>query len=318
MGNRARLCLLAVGFGAWACAVSADVIEIAGPDGPLQGEAIVVDGADHVVVIIPGSGPVDRDGNASAMMLRSDTYKLLAEGLAEVGIASIRIDKRGNGGSAFAVSDPSHITIEAYAQDARNWAAQAVELAPCVWLAGHSEGALVALVAATLQPPEQLCGLILMAGPGRPVGTVLREQLAAMPQMAPFADDLDRIIGSLETGNTVPLDAIPEALWPMFAPGTQRYMADLFRYDPVDLAALYDGPVLILQGDQDLQVKMTDADLLQGALVRGKRHDLLGATHMLKPDVAGQPFATYTSPDRPLHPELIPAIVDVLAAPPKP
>ena len=74
---------------------AADPVQIPGPKGVLEGEAVAVSDATHAVVIIPGSGPVDRDGNGPPVGLNSDSYRLLAEGLAEHGVASIRIDKRG-------------------------------------------------------------------------------------------------------------------------------------------------------------------------------------------------------------------------------
>src|SRR5205823_12369194 len=52
-----------------------------------------------VVIVIAGSGPVDRDGNAGGM-LRSDSYRQLAEALAKKGVATIRYDKRGVGQSS--------------------------------------------------------------------------------------------------------------------------------------------------------------------------------------------------------------------------
>jgi len=120
----------------------AETIKIDGPLGPLSAEILPVQDADHVVVIIPGSGETDRDENPF------QTYRLLAEGLAKHGIASLRIDKRGLFDSAAAIQDPNDVTIADYAQDARDWAEHATTLAPCVWIAGHSEGGLVALVAA--------------------------------------------------------------------------------------------------------------------------------------------------------------------------
>src|SRR5690349_24675735 len=59
------------------------------------------DGNDRVplAVIIAGSGPTDRDGN-SVQGLQTDAYKQLAQALADPGIASVRYDKRGIGGSA--------------------------------------------------------------------------------------------------------------------------------------------------------------------------------------------------------------------------
>ena len=45
-----------------------------------------------LVILIAGSGPTDRDGNQDFM--RNDSYKKLAKGLLDQGIASFRYDKR--------------------------------------------------------------------------------------------------------------------------------------------------------------------------------------------------------------------------------
>ncbi len=53
--------------------VVAETIHIEGPLGPLAGELVLAEGAEALVVIVPGSGPTDRDGNSVATGLRSDT-----------------------------------------------------------------------------------------------------------------------------------------------------------------------------------------------------------------------------------------------------
>ena len=294
-----------------AATASAETVRIDGPAGPLAGELIAVDGARHAVVIVPGSGPTDRDGNGMQMGLHSDTYKLLAEGLAQAGIASIRIDKRGFFGSQSAIANPNDVTVDAYAQDTRDWVRRAGELAPCVWIAGHSEGGLVALLAAQ-EPPENLCGLILLAAAGRPIGRLLVEQMRAMPGNAPFMPQIEATVAALEAGHTRDPGGLPPFLQGLFATGLQRYMIDLFSYDPAVLAGRWTGPTLIVQGDADMQIKMRDADVLAAAMPQAVRADLTGATHMLKDDVPGQPFLTYTDPAMPLHAGLIPAIAAML------
>ena len=289
----------------------AEPVHIPGPQGPLGAEMIAVEGAPHAVIIIPGSGPTDRNGNSPPMGLSTDAYRLLAEGLAKQGIASLRIDKRGFYNSAGAIADPNDVTIEAYAQDARNWVNHASGLAPCVWLAGHSEGGLVALVAAR-DAPENLCGLILLATSGRPTGQLMIEQFEANPANSPLMSEIRAIVADLEAGQSRDPAAVTPMLQPLFSAGLQRYMIDLFSHDPVEIAKEWKGPVLIVQGDEDMQVRPYDADLLEGALPQAHRLNLVGGTHMLKAAVAGNPFATYADPALPLHEALIPGIASFI------
>ncbi|ARC89364.1 alpha/beta hydrolase [Rhodovulum sp. MB263] len=286
-------------------------VQIEGPAGPLEAEALAVAGARAAVVIVPGSGPVDRDGNAPALGLRSDSYRLLAEALQAAGVASLRIDKRGFGGSAGAIADPNDVTIAAYAGDLRRWVARAAGLAPCVWIAGHSEGGLVALVAAG-EPPEALCGLILMATPGRPVGQLMVEQMRALPGNAPLMPEIEAMVATLEAGGRRDPETLPPPLRQLFAAGLQDYMADLFVYDPAALAEGWHGPALILQGGADMQVRPEDADRLAAAMPQARRVDLPGVTHMLKADLPGRPYVTYTEPTLPLAPGVVAAILEAV------
>lgn len=292
-------------------ALHAGEVTIPGPQGPLSATAIAVPGASHAVVLIPGSGPTDRDGNGP--LLQSNTYRMLAEGLAAAGIASLRVDKRGMFASARAIPDPNAVTLAAYAEDARAWVGQARALAPCVWLMGHSEGGLVALLAAN-DPPPGLCGLILLSTPGRPLGQLMVEQLAANPFAGLLMADMKSVVASLARGETRDPATLPPGLQPLFPAAVQPYLIDLFSYDPAMLAAGWPGPALIVQAGKDIQVTAADADRLAAALPQAQRLDLPAATHMLKPDRPGLPLATYSDPTAPLDPGLIPALASFLAA----
>ena len=308
--------LLSLLFLALPALAMAEPVHIPGPKGPLEAEMIAVEGALHAVVIIPGSGPTDRDGN-SGQGLATNTYRLLAEGLAEAGIASLRIDKRGLYGSVEAITDPNDVTISAYAQDARNWVDFASSLAPCVWIAGHSEGGLVALFAAQ-DAPDSLCGLILLATPGRPVGQLLIEQLEANPQNDALMGEIRAIVTDLESGLNRDPASISAVLQPLFRAGVQGYLIDIFSHDPAVLAAGWHGHALIVQGDADLQLRPLDADLLERAMPQARRIDLFQGTHMLKAEVEGHPLATYRDPTLPLHDELLRGIVRFLGDVPEP
>src|SRR5688572_2979729 len=85
-----------------------------GPQGDLAGTLVDAGKAAPVVLIIPGSGPTDRNGN-NPLGVTAAPYRLLAEGLAGRGISSVRIDKRGMFGSKAAIPDANKVTIADYA-----------------------------------------------------------------------------------------------------------------------------------------------------------------------------------------------------------
>ncbi|WP_062494523.1 alpha/beta hydrolase [Gluconobacter potus] len=246
-------------------AAESAAIEAPGPLGPLAGTFVNAGSGTSVVLMIPGSGPTDRDGN-SALGSKPATLRQIADGLARRGISSVRIDKRGMFGSKQAVADGNHVTIADYATDVRNWIAVIRSKAGvrCVWLAGHSEGGLVVLAAA--QGQTDVCGLVLLSTAGRPMGEVLRGQLHAVPSAQTVLPQIDGTIDALEAGHHVDVQTLHPGLRQLFHPAVQDYMIDLFRHDPAVLLRAYRGPVLIMQGAADHQVSATeDLPLLKAA-----------------------------------------------------
>ena len=286
-------------------------IEAPGPTGPLSGTLLSPpEPGASVVLIVPGSGPTDRDGD-SPLGIRASTYRLIAEGLAARGIRSVRVDKRGLFGSARAVPDPNVVTMQDYASDIRTWAATIRQEtgAPCVWVLGHSEGGLAALLAA--QQPSDLCGLLLVSTAGRPLGAVLGEQIEAYPANAPIRERADAILAELEAGRRVTSEDIPPPLRPLFRPEVQGFLSSVLALDPAKLAVAYSGPVLILQGLRDIQVGRADAERLHGARPDAEMVLLPDANHVLKAvatDERAANITTYADPDRPLADGVIEAL----------
>ncbi|MEY2963380.1 MAG: hypothetical protein RL754_641 [Bacteroidota bacterium] len=271
----------------------------------LSGTLLTSSKAKTAVLIIAGSGPTDRDGNNAIM--KNNSLKFLAEALAEEGYATLRYDKRGVGASTSEQGE-ADLRFTHFAEDAAAWVEFLREERGFkkVVVLGHSEGALLGLVAATMLPVD---GYVSLAGAGRPAGTVLREQLANQPAM--IVEMSESILTELERGQTV--DSVFPMLYSLFRPSVQPYMISWMAYDPAALLAQYKGPSLVVQGMRDIQVGEADVAALEKAgadrVVR-----LETMNHVLKDapaDRAGN-VALYGKQEVLLHEELVPEIVAFL------
>lgn len=291
-------------------------VEAPGGPGPLKGTMLAP--ADRppgpAILILAGSGPTDRNGD-NPLGVKGATYRLLAEGLAARGVTTLRVDKRGMFASGPAAADPNAVTVVDLAADAHLWAAtlKAETGAPCVWLLGHSEGGLVALIAG--QNPKDICGLILAAAPGRRLSDVLREQLTANPANAPILGQALPAIDALEAGKPVDVTGMHPALLSLFRPNIQGFLMVMFKQEPAKLAAAYKGRILILQGDADIQVSVEDARLLAAAHPDARLMVLPGVNHLLKTGSRERAatVANYADPSLPLAPGVVDAIADFVA-----
>jgi alpha-beta hydrolase superfamily lysophospholipase len=312
------LTLIAALFAGLAAPASAQqTLTAPGPEGELAG-TLVTPKPDHpLVLIIPGSGITDRDGN-NPLAVTAAPYRLLADALQQHGIGTLRIDKRGMFGSKAATADPNAVTIADYVADTASWieSARAQIAIDCVWLLGHSEGAIVALAAA--QELDNLCGVILVTAPGRPMGTVLREQLHANPANAPLLEGVDAAIAELEAGRRVDVESLHPLLGRLFAPTVQGFMIDLMAHDPAQLAAATDVPLLIVHGGNDLQIADDDAAALRAGAPDAEYVEIDAMNHVFKEVPADDPFAnraSYADASLPVAPALVEAVAEFVMRP---
>lgn len=293
-------------------------IEAPGPFGPLSGTLLSPAADDGpVVLIVPGSGPTDRNGN-NPHGIQASTYRLLAEGLLARGIASVRIDKRGLYGSASAIADADDVTIDDYATGVCAWvtAIRTRTGARRVWVLGHSEGGWVALSAA--RRTADIRGLILVSTAGRPLGQVLAQQLQSNLPNAAVLRNAMSILASLEAGKMVDAPGIDPTLMPLFRPQVQRFLMSELAIDPTALLTGYTEPVLIVQGARDIQVGVQDAQRLKDANPRARLTIVANANHALKTvhtDALDENLAAYSNPNLPLANGVVEAIsAQILAA----
>ncbi|WP_213876586.1 alpha/beta hydrolase [Pseudomonas sp. dw_358] len=271
--------------------------------GQLHG-TLLLPSASHpvpVVLIIAGSGPTDRDGN-NPDGGRTDSLKRLATLLARNGIASVRYDKRGVASGTAVTPDERNLSLDGYVNDAVNWAHQLKQDPRFgrLVLLGHSEGALVATLAA---PAAGADAVISLAGSGRPIDQVLREQIREqLPP--PLVVRSDQIIDRLKAGQ---YDTdVPPALQVVFRPSVQPYLVSLLRQDPAAAFARLKVPALIVQGRNDIQVSVADADALKAAKPNAKLVLIDGMNHVMRivPRDRAAQIASYQNPDLPLADEL--------------
>ncbi len=270
-------------------------------------------GARPFVLVVPGSGPTDRDGNG-ASGLRTDAYKLLADALAKRGIGSLRYDKAGIAASKAAAPREDAMRFEAGADDAARWVAflKRDQRVASVSIVGHSEGALVGMLAAAREP---VVAFVSIAGPGRAAGAALREQLAAKLPKGELLDRSTAILDGLEKGVTT--SDPPRELAALFRPSVQPYLISWMAHDPaVEIRAVH-ARVLIVQGTTDTQVGVGDAERLKSARPDAELRIVDGMAHSLKiaaNDPASQRDA-YTNPQLPIAPAMIESLEAFVLAP---
>ena len=265
----------------------------------------ILKGTFPVALIIAGSGPTDRDGNNPQM--KNNSLLLLAHELAAQGIASIRYDKRGIGASKGALISEENLRFENYAEDAKAWVAQlkADSRFNKLIVIGHSEGSLLGLLAC-----EQADVFVSLAGAGRPIDVILKEQLTVqLKGKKKLLRAVDEGISKLKNGELV--EDAPVELFGLFRPSVQPYMMSWMKYDPAVEISKLNIPVIIIQGSTDLQVKEEDARLLFMAYPLNSRLIIIeDMNHILKlsPSDRQKNIETYSNPELALAPGLLLAI----------
>lgn len=277
-------------------------------DGTLYGTILKPsqDSNKSLAIIVAGSGPTDRDGNTPLLEGKNDSLKALAYSLQDNGIASFRYDKRTSGKSYKTMKDkPADfnpfvddlVKCIRYIKQNENY--------DHIYLVGHSQGSLVAILAAQ---QEAVDGVISLAGAARPIDEVMAEQYG-------------RIDSSLEKQVREEVKAIKEGresvienedLKKAFTDENREFLRTWMVYDPAEEVAKLNIPVYYIYGTSDSQVKPVEIQYF-GDMINDKNSKVISdMNHVLKTtpeDDKKENMKRYSDPSYPLHPELISTIV---------
>ena len=257
------------------------------PSGPPPAES---DGRYPAIVLVGGSGPVDRDEMVSGVAV----FGMLATPLADAGYHVLRYDKRGIGQSG---GRAETATLQDLAEDVRavvQFLRKRKDVDPDrIVLFGHSEGGLIALQAASRD--EDLAGVILAAAPSGTGGELILEQQQYLLGKMNLPDaeratriDLQKRIQAAVLGQGT-WDDIPD---PLKRQANTPWFQSFLTFTPATVLPKVKQPLLILQGTIDRQVpahhaeglaelararKKVPADAVQLVTLDGVNHLLVAA-----------------------------------------
>jgi len=227
-----------------------------------------------LLILLSGSGPTDRNGNQAGMT--NNSLKLLAESAANSGIAVYSYDKRILAQMKNGTIDEKSLSFNDFINDARQAIAffKAKKSYSRIVIGGHSEGSLIGMVATN----GNADGFISISGAGRPIDKVVTDQVL---QQAPMLkEELEKDFAILRKGETFTLQ--DQTLAVLFRESVQPYLISWMKYDPAAEIARLKIPVLIVNGTKDLQVPVSEAELLKAAKPDARYEIIENMNHVLK------------------------------------
>jgi len=251
-------------------------------------------------VLVHGSGPNDRDERIGD----SYTFRDIAWGLAQKGIAVLRYDKRTFAhGAKFA--ELKNFTLNDETVDDAvltvKLASQIQEINPKkVFVIGHSLGAYALGRIAEKAPGA--AGFVSLAGPARPVEDLVQEQLSTRGNLS--EDDLKKLNDSVAKVKSKDLTTDTLASELPFGVAASFWL-DLRGYDPVVALKRGKRPALILQGEADVQVTMTDFAMWKKGFPKAECKSFPKLNHLFMPVEGKSTGDEYAAPGQSVDPGVI-------------
>ena len=264
---------------------------------------------DDLAIIIPGSGPTDRNGNQQ--FTRNDALLKLAQELAKKNIATFRYDKKVLTLLEQDALEEDKLRFDEFVDDAISSVRFFKERSSYrnIYFIGHSQGALVGMLAAQKVPVQ---GYISLAGAGQSIDqTIINQIRLQMPALTENAQDA---FATLKENGRVK-DYSP-ALESILSPSVQAFMASWMQYDPKDEIKKLTIPILLIGGSKDIQSSEAEFRQLQDAKPDATSAFITDMNHVLR-KIEGNDLEntkSYNEPFRPIMNEVVTEISTFIKA----
>ncbi|WP_155284774.1 alpha/beta hydrolase [Capnocytophaga felis] len=259
-----------------------------------------------LVILIAGSGPTDRDGNQPLM--KNNSLKFLAQELAKNEISVFSYDKRIFGLMKQNNLKEEELSFNDFIEDAVLVAEFFLKKKKykSVTIAGHSEGSLVGMVASQKANVNKF---ISIAGAGSSIDKVIEHQMETNAPL--LLKQSQEILSELKKGNVVEVQN--PMLQAVFRKSVQPYMISWLKYDPKTELQKLKMPVLIVNGTSDLQVPVSEEEILKEASPNAKFCIIEEMNHVLKTVTNSvENMQSYANPDLPINAKLVEEIVNFI------
>lgn len=264
-------------------------------------------GPHPLLIFIPGSGNIDRNGNQAGTMVQAGYIRQLGEAIASRNLAFYSYDKRTAAAENKGRLDT--VLLTDYVSDVQTLV-DYFENDPRfdgIHLLGHSQGSLVGMLSLSRKSPVR--SLVSIAGPASPIDSILMRQLSAQnPDLGREASEhLDHLKKGQALGEVSPM------LRPLFSPANRPLLKEWMGYHPVEVFAEITVPALLVYGEEDTQVSPDAGRRLLNARPDSKMVEIPRMNHVLKElEAPSDNLRAYTDPNMPVSPQLVREVIDFI------
>jgi pimeloyl-ACP methyl ester carboxylesterase len=265
------------------------------------------------VVLIGGSGPIDRDSLVFGIPILGE----IANALADAGFIVLRYDKRGIGQSGGRAESAG---LADYAEDARaavKFLSDRKDVDPKrIAVIGHSEGGAVGLIAGAKD--KRIAAIGLVAAPGTPGAELILAQQRHLLDRSKLSEEEKQ--AKIELQKRIHEAVLTGKGWDAISADVRRTVDNpefqsILAHDPSKIMPDVKQPILIVQGELDTQVEPANADRL-AALAQQRKNSrpvevvkVPGVNHLLVAATTGEVDEYGKLADKHVSPAVVEAIV---------